>query len=50
MWIHAAVSSSIVLLCCLTGLIIYAKYFDCDPITSKVIAAIFSLFTLADLT
>lgn len=36
MWIHAAVSSSIVLLCCLTGLIIYAKYFDCDPVTAKV--------------
>ena len=28
---------SIISLCCLLGLVIYARYYDCDPITAKAI-------------
>ena len=26
----------VVLLCCFTGLVIFARYHDCDPVTNKV--------------
>lgn len=27
---------SIVSLCCYTGIVIYAAFYDCDPVTTKV--------------
>lgn len=28
-----------VTMCCMTGMLLYAKYFDCDPLTTKLVTA-----------
>lgn len=35
-WGNAIAVSGTILLCCLFGLLIHARFFDCDPLTSKV--------------
>lgn len=29
---------SVITLCCLLGLVVYARYYDCDPITANVLS------------
>jgi len=36
MWCNLVAAAGIVGLACFGGMIVYAKYFDCDPLTSKV--------------
>ncbi|XP_046643614.1 sodium-coupled monocarboxylate transporter 1-like [Daphnia pulicaria] len=37
MWCNLVAAAGIVGLACFGGMIVYAKYFDCDPLSSKVI-------------
>jgi hypothetical protein len=36
MWCNLVAAAGIVGLACFGGMIVYAKYFDCDPLSSKV--------------
>ncbi|XP_045025652.1 sodium-coupled monocarboxylate transporter 1 isoform X2 [Daphnia magna] len=37
MWINMAFVCGIIFLCGIVGLVMYANYFDCDPLTSQII-------------
>lgn len=36
MWSNLVAVCGIILLCGVVGLVMYSKYFDCDPLTAKV--------------
>lgn len=39
LWLFVLGTSGIIILCCYSGLVIYASYHDCDPLTTKLAKA-----------
>jgi len=43
MAINLVVMGGIITLSCFAGLLAYAKYFDCDPLTAKVLTILIAM-------